>query len=147
MSLPLTQCFQSWIWVWDLMCHPNKRMKFRNCEKNWDPFEINIWDFFWERLRYVTLHWSTMSMSTISTMSHPPCPRPHFGQVMFYFQIVLTLSFFCIRFITFQYCGRLVLTLSFFCVRFSIFMYSIRLVLVLSVFCASFKIYMGSHCS
>ena len=103
MSLPLTQCFQSWIWVWDLMCHPNKRMKFRNCEKNWDPFEINIWDFFWERLRYVTLHWSTMSMSTISTMSHPPCPRPHFGQVMFYFQIVLTLSFFCVRFSTFQY--------------------------------------------
>ena len=61
---------------------------------------------------------------------------------MFYFQIVLTLSFFCIRFITFQYCGRLVLTLSFFYVRFSIFMYSIRLVLVLSVFCASFIIYM-----
>ena len=121
-------------------------------------------------MRYVTLHWSTMSMSTISTMSHPPCPRPHFGQVMFYFQIVLTLSFFCIRFITFQYCGRLVLTLSFFCirfstfqyfitfqycgrlvltlsffcVRFSIFMYSIRLVLVLSVFCASFKIYISA---
>ena len=44
-----------------------------------------------------------MSMSTISTMSHPPCPRPHFGQVMFYFQIVLTLSFFCVRFSTFQY--------------------------------------------